>query len=117
MIEARVAAVPMPRSFMASESAWLSSVLPADSMAVSKVASVNRGGGLVRFLTASASCTSTVWPWRKPPGRSGSDLGSRLPLGLTSSTFQPGSSTALPVERNWSASALCATRVIKVVEE
>ena len=99
MIEARVAGVPMPRSFMASESALLSSVLPADSMAVSKVASVNLGGGLVRFLTASAACTSTLWPWRKPLGRSGSDLGSRLFAGATSSSFQPGSSTALPLER------------------
>ena len=59
---ARVAGVPSPRSFIASESCLLSRVLPADSIAVSRVASVNRGGGLVRFLTVSACKTLAGWP-------------------------------------------------------
>ena len=41
MIAARVAGVPKPVSFIASESSFSSSVLPAVSMAVSRVASVN----------------------------------------------------------------------------
>ena len=40
-MEARVAGVPRPVSFMASESSFSSSVLPAVSMAVSRVPSVD----------------------------------------------------------------------------
>ena len=45
MMAARVAGVPRPVSFMASESSFSSSVLPAVSMAVSSVPSVKRLGG------------------------------------------------------------------------
>src|SRR5467141_599442 len=50
MMAARVAGVPRPVSFMASESSFSSSVLPAVSIAVSSVASVKRLGGRVAFL-------------------------------------------------------------------
>ena len=49
MIAARVAGVPSPQSFMARESSLSSSDLPAVSIAVSKVASLNRLGGRVCF--------------------------------------------------------------------
>ncbi len=52
MIAARVAGVPRPFSFMASESSFSSSVLPAVSMAVSSVASVKRLGARVFLRTA-----------------------------------------------------------------
>ena len=58
MIAARVAGVPSPVSFIASESSFSSSVLPAVSIAVSRVASVKRFGGRVFFFTASTSTTS-----------------------------------------------------------
>ena len=55
MICARVAGVPSPLSFMASESSLSSSVFPAVSIAVNSVPSVNRFGARVFFWTASAS--------------------------------------------------------------
>ena len=60
--------------------------------------------GLVHFLTGSACKTLTAWHWTKPPGSFGSSLA--LPLFFSvfkSRIFQPISSTAVPVDRNWSA--------------
>ena len=59
MMLARVAGVPSPFSFIASDSSRSSSVFPAVSIAVSKVASLSRGGGRVRRCNALAS--STFW--------------------------------------------------------
>jgi hypothetical protein len=57
MMLARVAGVPNPLSFMAADSSFSSSVLPAVSIAVSNMASLNRAGGLVHRATAFASVT------------------------------------------------------------
>ena len=57
MICARVAGVPSPFSFIASESSLSSSVLPAVSIAVSSVPSVNRFGARVFFAIDSTSRT------------------------------------------------------------
>ena len=71
MISARVAGVPRPRSFIASASSRSSRVRPAVSMAVSRVASVNRRGGRVRRATASASTTAAARPGVRPGGKAG----------------------------------------------
>ncbi len=68
MICARVAGVPRPHSRIASDSSLSSRALPAVSIAVSRVASVKRGGGRVRFLTASASTTRWGCPRSSPDG-------------------------------------------------
>ena len=52
IIEARVAGVPRPLSFMASDSSFSSSVLPAVSIAVSSVPSVSRLGATCLLLQA-----------------------------------------------------------------
>ena len=117
MIVARVAAVPNPRSFMASESSFSSSVFPADSIAVSSVASVNRFGGRVFLESASTWETRCGWPCASPGGilcapspsegeffdeessRISSAVGFRLAAllgGARSSTFQPSCSTDVP---------------------
>ena len=69
MMAARVAGVPRPVSFMASDSSFSSSVLPAVSMAVSSVPSVKRLGGRVFFFKASTSSTSCGCPFARPGGR------------------------------------------------
>ena len=65
MIAARVAGVPRPVSFIASDSSFSSSVLPAVSIAVSSVASVKRLGARVFFFRTSTSTTSCGWPSRQ----------------------------------------------------
>ena len=102
MMDARVAGVPRPVSFMASESSFSSSVLPAVSMAVSSVPSVRRFGARVFFFRTSASSTSCGWPSASPGGSSCS-AASAAPgaaffalAGARSSTFQPTCCTALP---------------------
>src|ERR1017187_5753818 len=74
MMEARVAGVPKPVSFMASESSFSSRVLPAVSIAVSRVPSVKRFGGRVFFRVASTSTTFCGSPFFRPEGRTCSDL-------------------------------------------
>ena len=107
MMEARVAGVPSPVSFMASESSFSSSVLPAVSMAVSSVPSVRRLGARVFFFKTSASSTSCGWPLASPGGRTCSARPSCASTaapgvaffafaGARSSTFQPICCTALP---------------------
>ena len=103
MMAARVAGVPSPVSFMASESSFSSSVLPAVSMAVSSVPSVSRLGARVFFFKTSASSTSCGWPLESPGGSACSSRPSPAAgvaflgfAGATSSTFQPIRSTALP---------------------
>ena len=118
MISARVAGVPSPEPFIASESSRSSSVRPAVSMAVSSVASVKRFGGRVFLATARASSTCWRCPGARPGGRSwGSSASSfsssasaffswpsslaaafRFSFSVTmSSTFQPACSTIVPV--------------------
>ena len=104
MMAARVAGVPRPVSFMASDSSFSSSVLPAVSMAVSSVASVKRLGARVFFFRASTSITSCGWPFARPGGSTCSPrFSSLLPCPLfvffstaISSTFQPTCCTAVP---------------------
>jgi len=107
MIPARVAGVPSPVSRMASESSFSSSAFPAVSMAVSSVASVKRGGGWVRFFTGWASTTFTGSPRTRPGGSAG--RGS--PSTLFSSTFHPGSRTAVPLLSNRSSAEADRTSV------
>ncbi len=71
MMEARVAGVPRPVSFMASESSFSSSVLPAVSMAVRSVASVKRLGGARLLLER---------PRRRPRPAAGRARGRRAAL-------------------------------------
>ena len=90
MIAARVAGVPSPVSFMASESSFSSSVLPAVSMAVSRVPSVNRLGGRVRLLTGLTSTTVSGCPTSRPAGNAGSaDSSPGRGARFRSKTFQP----------------------------
>ena len=105
MMLARVAGVPRPFSFIASDSSRSSRVLPAVSMAVSRVASLSRAGGLVRLGTAFASSTCWGCPRSSPegsiPSSSASSPGARFFsdgafTGPTSSTFQPSCSMAVP---------------------
>ena len=93
-----MAGVPSPRSFIASESSFSSRILPADSIAVSSVASVSRRGGLVFFETAFASSTFAVMPFSRPPGKVASSafFCPRLRGVCRSSAFQPCCSTAVP---------------------
>ena len=60
MIEARVAGVPMPESFIASRSSASSISLPAVSIAASSDASVKRRGGWVSLRSDSTSRVSTA---------------------------------------------------------
>ena len=53
MIDARVAGVPMPESFIASRSSTSSMSLPAVSIAPSSDASVKRRGGCVSLRSDS----------------------------------------------------------------
>ena len=104
MMAARVAGVPKPVSFMASESSFSSRVLPAVSIAVSRVPSVRRFGGRVFFRTASTSTISCGSPFLRPDGKTCSALRSSpsaFPLlsflaAAMSSTFQPTCCTAVP---------------------
>ncbi len=62
---------PQPAvSFIASDSSFSSSVLPAVSIAVSSVASVSRFGARVFFLTLSTLSTSCACPRARPGGQS-----------------------------------------------
>ena len=61
---ARVAGVPRPFSLIASRNSSSSTSLPAPSIALSKVASVNRGGGLVWLCLTSISLVFTNSPER-----------------------------------------------------
>jgi hypothetical protein len=61
MIDARVAGVPRPVSFIAARSASSSMRRPAVSIAPSSVASVYRGGGVVCFA-CDAKVASSTWP-------------------------------------------------------
>ena len=115
MISARVAGVPNPLSFIAADSSLSSRTRPAVSIAVSKAASVRRGGGRVCLVSARASSTRCGWPTVSPGGRFCSAsfsslsvavaaLALRLPTAFsvagavpTSNTFQPTRSTAVPV--------------------
>jgi hypothetical protein len=125
MISARVAGVPRPRSFMASESSRSSREAPAISIAVRSVASVKRRGGRVFFSTASAAATRFGWPAARPGGRASSALPSRLSPcgrggrdGAGSRTLQPACSAVVPELWNRSAvtgSPPLSTRVIAVV--
>src|SRR6218665_3787005 len=72
---ARVAGVPSPDSRIASASSLSSSRRPADSIAVSRLASVSRGGGRVRFVTGFTSRTARASPFTSPGGRSCSSSG------------------------------------------
>ena len=62
MIDARVAGVPMPESFMASRTSASSISLPAVSMAASSEASVKRRGGWVSLRSDSIERVSTSSP-------------------------------------------------------
>ena len=62
MIEARVAGVPMPESFIASRISASSMSLPAVSIAASSDASVKRRGGWVSLRIDSTDTTSTCSP-------------------------------------------------------
>ena len=66
MVAARVAGVPRPVSFIASDSSLSSRLWPAVSMAVKSVPSVNRFGGRVFFFRPSISTTF----WSYPLGKS-----------------------------------------------
>ena len=105
MMAARVAGVPRPVSFMASESSLSSRVLPAVSIAVSSVPSVKRLGGRMLFFTALISITSCGWPFARSGGKTSSARCSSLPPSLPlcgflpaeiSRTFQPTCCTAVP---------------------
>ena len=103
MMEARVAGVPSPVSFIASESSFSSSVFPAVSIAVSNVASVKRFGGRVFFFSESMSITSSNWSFARSGGRTCSEGWSSPPLscfaffgGESSNTFQPICCPRLP---------------------
>ena len=86
MIDARVAGVPMPESFIASRSSASSTSLPAVSIAPSSEASVKRRGGWVSLRIDSTSSVCTVSPW--------SSLGSSWSPPESSSP--PGWSTSSP---------------------
>ena len=60
MIAARVAGVPRPLACIASRNSSSSINLPAPSIAVSNVASVNRAGGLVWCAFTSTLVVFTV---------------------------------------------------------
>ena len=62
MIDARVAGVPMPESFIASRSSASSISLPAVSIAPSSEASVKRRGGWVSLRIDSTDSVCTVSP-------------------------------------------------------
>ena len=102
MIAARVAGVPRPVSFIASESSFSSSVLPAVSMAVSSVASVKRLGGRVFFAQRLDVDHVLRLPLREPGGSACSPRRPRSAFavsffalrGAMSSTFQPTCWTA-----------------------
>ena len=94
MVVARVAGVPRPQSRMASDNSFSSSVRPAVSIAVSKVASVKGSGGLVVRLRILLLITSTGSCGFRPAGRSGFLRGARRLV--ASNTFQPGCSMLLP---------------------
>ena len=85
MIDARVAGVPMPESFIASRSSASSTSLPAVSIAPSSDASVKRRGGWVSLRIDSTDSVCTVSPW--------SSLGS---------SWSPPESSS---PRGWSASS------------
>ena len=99
-----MAGVPRPVSFIASDSSFSSTVLPAVSMAVSSVASVRRLGGRVFFFKASMSTKSCGWPNARPGGKTCSTESSLLPTlpvfvffsTEMSSAFQPTCCTTLP---------------------
>ena len=62
MIDARVAGVPMPESFIASRSSTSSMSLPAVSIAPSSEASVKRRGGCVSLRSDSTTSVCTCSP-------------------------------------------------------
>ena len=62
MIDARVAGVPIPASFIASRTSASSASLPAVSIAPSSEASVYRRGGWVSLRIDSTELVSTVSP-------------------------------------------------------
>ena len=62
MIEARVAGVPMPESFIASRSSASSTSLPAVSIAPSSEASEKRRGGWVSLRIDSTDSVCTASP-------------------------------------------------------
>ena len=96
MIAARVAGVPSPQSFMARESSLSSSDLPAVSIAVSKVASLNRFWGRVCFSCMTTSRTGWGAFLARPAGRACSSASVSFLRAGMSSTFHPGWTTAVP---------------------
>ena len=107
MIAARVAGVPSPVSFIASDSSLSSRLLPAVCIAVKSVPSVNRFGGRVFFFRASIFVTSWTCPSERVTGRicSGTSpstlpfVSCLCPSAPMSRAFQPICSTTVPVVR------------------
>jgi len=64
MIAARVAGVPSPVSFIASDSSLSSRLWPAVCIAVKSVPSVNRFGGRVFFLASFGEFVGNLRPQR-----------------------------------------------------
>src|ERR1700757_22458 len=90
MMAARVAGVPRPVCFIASDSSLSSRLWPAVCIAVKSVPSVNRLGGLVFFFRASISTISWSCPWARSTGRICSGVfSSALPFASRFSSFRP----------------------------
>ena len=114
MIAARVAGVPRPVSFMASESSFSSRVLPAVSIAVSSVPSVRRLGGRVVLRNDLASRTSCGWSLARFAGKEGVSSAARFRSAI-SRTFQPTCWIAVPEVWKRSVTGGLAIAVITVV--
>src|SRR5580704_7983782 len=76
IMAARVAGVPSPVSFIASDNSFSSRLWPAVCIAVRRVPSVNRFGGRVFFFLASISMTSWNCPLPSITGRTWSGVSS-----------------------------------------
>ena len=115
MIEARVAGVPMPESFIASRSSASSTSLPAVSIAPSSEASVKRRGGWVSLridstderLDRLALLELRAAAGRRPsrPRRAGWSASSPY------TAFQPASISRRPLVRKTCSTTVVSTRV------
>src|SRR3954451_14465163 len=114
MIEARVAGVPIPESFIASRSSASSMSLPAVSIAPSSDASVKRRGGCVSLridsterVSTSSPCSSFGSIWSPPESSSAGAASTSSPY----TAFQPASSRRRPLVRNWCSATIVSMRV------